>query len=363
MRRIPRKADAESLYRPFVLILLVGALVLSFFVLRAFFNPIVFAILLSMLAFPFYRRLLPLLGGRETFAALLVVLGVCVVIIVPVFFFLFLLFLQGAEFARDLVSWVRSGELEALLAGPALGGFEQRLSEWLAGVDVDLSSLDIRGRLLGFAQTVTQYFVRNSVQIFGNLVDVVSKFFILVFLLFYLVRDGSRMAQNLRDFLPMRPRQKEAIFQRIRDVTRAVVFGTFAIALIQGVLGGIGLAIVGIPGLIWGTVLGFSSMIPIIGTGLVSVPALAYLAVTGQYWQAVFFAVWAVLLVGGVDNYLRPFLMQGRAAMSPFYIFLATIGGLSFFGLPGLVYGPLVIAFTAVMIYVYRVEFGGVAKS
>ncbi len=360
---MPKRTDAESLYRPFVLVLLVGALVLSFFVLRAFFNPIIFAVLLAMLAFPFYRRLLPLVGGRDTLAALLVVLGVCVVIIVPVFFFLFLLFLQGAEFARDLVSWVRSGELEALFGGPALGRFEERLSAWLAGVDVDLSSLNVRDRLLGFAQTATQYFVRNSVQIFGNLIDVVSKFFILVFLLFYLVRDGSRMAQSLRDFLPMRPTQKEAVFQRIRDVTRAVVFGTFAIALIQGVLGGIGLAIVGIPGLIWGTVLGFSSMIPIIGTGLVSIPAVAYLAVSGQYWQAVFFAVWAVLLVGGVDNYLRPFLMQGRAAMSPFYIFLATIGGLSFFGLPGLVYGPLVIAFTAVMIYVYRVEFGGLAKT
>jgi predicted PurR-regulated permease PerM len=359
---MPRKTDAESLYRPFVLVLLVGALVLSFFVLRAFFNPIIFAVLLAMLSFPFYRRMLPLVGGRDTLAALLVVLGVCVVIIVPVFFFLFLLFLQGAEFARDLVSWVRSGELEALFAGPALGGLEERLSAWLAGVDVDLSSLSVRERLLGFAQTATQYFVRNSVQIFGNLIDVVSKFFILVFLLFYLVRDGSRMAQSLRDFLPMRPTQKEAVFQRIRDVTRAVVFGTFAIALIQGVLGGIGLAIVGIPGLIWGTVLGFSSMIPIIGTGLVSIPAVAYLAVSGQYWQAVFFAIWAVLLVGGVDNYLRPFLMQGRAAMSPFYIFLATIGGLSFFGLPGLVYGPLVISLTAVMIYVYRVEFGGVAK-
>ncbi|MFW5806728.1 MAG: AI-2E family transporter [Spirochaetota bacterium] len=357
---MPGKSDAEALYRPFVLILLVGALFLSFFVLQAFFNPILFAILLSMLAFPVYRRVLPRLGGRETFAALVVVLAVCAVIIIPVFLFLLLLFLQGAEFARDLVSWIRSGELEAILTGPALAGLEQRLSDWLAGVDVDLSTLNIRERLLGFAETATQYFVSNSVHIFGDVVDVISKFFILVFLLFYLVRDGSRMAQSLRDFLPMRPSQKEAIFQRIRDVTRAVVFGTFAIALIQGVLGGIGLAIVGIPGLIWGTVLGFSSMIPIIGTGLVSIPAVVYLAVTGQYWEGVFFAVWAVLLVGGVDNYLRPFLMQGRAAMSPFYIFLATIGGLSFFGLPGLVYGPLVIAFTAVMIYVYRVEFGGV---
>jgi predicted PurR-regulated permease PerM len=363
MKRTPKRTNAEFLYRPFVLALLAGALILSFFVLRAFFNPIVFAILLATLASPFYRRLRDLLGGRETLAALLIVLAVCALIVVPVFFFLFVLFLQGADFARELVEWVRAGELERFLDGPAIAGFEQRLSDWLAGVDVELEGLDIRGRLLGFAQTATQYFVRNSVQIFGDVVDVISKFFILVFLLFYLVRDGSRMAQSLRDFLPMRPSQKEAIFEKIRDVTRAVVFGTFAIAVIQGILGGIGLAIVGIPGLIWGTVLGFSSMIPIIGTGLVSIPAIAYLVVTGQYWQAVFFTVWAVLLVGGVDNYLRPFLMQGRAAMSPFYIFLATIGGLSFFGLPGLVYGPLVIAFAAVMIYVYRVEFGGLAKT
>jgi predicted PurR-regulated permease PerM len=345
-----------------VLVLLSGALVLSFFVLRAFFDPIVFAILLATLTYPVHRRLLSALGGRRNLAALLIVLGTCLVIIVPIFFFLFVLFLQGAEFARQLVQWVRAGELEALIGGGAIKGFETWLSEVLAGVEVDLSAIDIQSRILGFAQTVTQYFVRNSVEIFGNVVDIVSKFFILVFLLFYLVRDGVRMAQGLRDFLPMKPSQKQAIFEKIRDVTRAVVFGTFAIAVIQGIIGGIGLAIVGIPGLIWGTVLGFSSMIPIIGTGLVSIPAIAYLAATGQYWQAIFFAVWAVLLVGGVDNYLRPFLMQGRAAMSPFYIFLATIGGLSFFGLPGLVYGPLVIAFAAVMIYVYRVEFRGPAE-
>jgi predicted PurR-regulated permease PerM len=297
------------------------------------------------------------MGNRRNLAALAVVVGVCVLIVVPVLFFLFVLFLQGADFARDLVAWVRQGGLEQLLGGATIAGAEAWLSELLDGAQVDLEAIDVRGRLLGFAQTATEYFVRNSVQIFGNVVDIVSKFFILVFLLFYLVRDGAAMAGSLRDFLPMKPSQKQAIFEKIRDVTRAVVFGTFAIAVIQGILGGIGLAIVGIPGLIWGTVLGFSSMIPVIGTGLVSIPAVVYLVVTAQYWQAAFFSVWAVLLVGGVDNYLRPFLMQGRAAMSPFYIFLATIGGLSFFGLPGLVYGPLVIAFAAVMIYVYRVEF------
>ncbi|MGM0674149.1 MAG: AI-2E family transporter, partial [Spirochaetota bacterium] len=262
-------------------------------------------------------------------------------------------------FARDFVGWVRAGELEALLGGAGAGALEAYVSQMLEGANVSLEAIDLQSRLLGFAQAATEYFVRNSVAIFGDVADVVSKFFILVFLLFYLVRDGARMAQGLKDVLPMRPAQKQAIFERIRDVTRAVVFGTFVIAVIQGVLGGVGLAIVGIPGLIWGTVLGFSSMIPIVGTGLVSVPAVAYLVISGQYWQAVFFTLWAFVLVGGVDNYLRPFLMQGRAAMSPFYIFLATIGGLSFFGLPGLIYGPLVIAFTAVMFYVYAVEFGG----
>ena len=115
----------------------------------------------------------------------------------------------------------------------------------------------------------------------------------------------------------------------------------------------------GLPGLVWGTVMAFASMIPVIGTGLVTFPAIVYLFAAARYWQAIFFTLWAFVLVGGIDNYLRPFLMKDGARMSPFYIFLAVIGGLAVFGIPGIVYGPLIIGFTGIVIYLYRSEYRG----
>jgi predicted PurR-regulated permease PerM len=97
--------------------------------------------------------------------------------------------------------------------------------------------------------------------------------------------------------------------------------------------------------------------VPVVGTALVWVPATAYLVLIGSYKSAVFFALWCAIIVGSIDNFLRPFLMQGQAQMSPFYIFLAIIGGLQVFGLAGVLYGPLIIAFATVMLYIYRSEY------
>jgi predicted PurR-regulated permease PerM len=165
------------------------------------------------------------------------------------------------------------------------------------------------------------------------------------------------MVGDLKALIPMKSSQTDRIFQRIQAVTRAVVFGALAMAVLQGGLGAIGLVIVGIPALIWGTLMGFSSMIPVVGTGLVSVPTTAYLFLTQQYWEAAFFFMWGIVLVGTVDNYVRPFIMRGPAQMSPFFVFLAIIGGLATFGLPGLVYGPLIIAFAMIMVQIYRDEY------
>jgi predicted PurR-regulated permease PerM len=167
------------------------------------------------------------------------------------------------------------------------------------------------------------------------------------------------MAAGLRDLLPLHRSQTDRLYAKVNDVTYAVVFGTLAIAGLQGLLGGIGFWIVGLPGLVWGPVIGVASLVPIVGAGLVTIPAIAYLFFNQMWWQAIFFTFWAAVLVGGVDNYLRPFFMRGQANMSPFYIFLAIIGGLATFGIAGLIFGPLVMAIAIVVVEIYREEYAG----
>ena len=143
-----------------------------------------------------------------------------------------------------------------------------------------------------------------------------------------------------------------AAVQDLLDIREDAVFKA-ATAL----AGGIGLAIVGIPGLFWGTVMGFSSLIPVIGTALVWGPAVIYLLLFGKWKAGIFLLVWSIVLVGSIDNFLRPFLMRDENNLSPFYIFLAIIGGVQYFGLAGILYGPLILTFAMVMLYIYGVEY------
>lgn len=341
--------------RAFILVLLAVALGLVLLILWRFLTPIILGILLALLASPVNVWLRDRLAVGRNVSALLVVAASFLIVVVPISAFLFLLFTQGASLLRELSAQLEQGGAVGLLELPVLDRLQAVIERTLP--EAELAGVSLGEQLAGFADSAVQYLVRNGVTVFGNIADVVAKFFILLFLLFYLVRDGERMVERLRGLLPLREAQTTRIFAKIRDVTRAVVFGTFAVAALQGLLGGLGFVIVGLPGLIWGTVIGVSSLIPVVGTALVTVPAILYLFLNGLYWQTAFFTVWAVVLVGGVDNYLRPFFMRGQAQMSPFYIFLAIVGGLATFGLSGLVFGPLVVALAIVVVEIYREEY------
>jgi predicted PurR-regulated permease PerM len=351
---IARSNDAGRV-RAFVLVLLVVVLALVLLILWRFLTPIILGILLGLLAAPVNAWLRDRVHVHRNITATLVVVGVFLIVVVPVSAFLFLLFTQGASLLSDLSVQIEEGVDSRILQVPLLERLQELIDRTLP--EANLDSLSLRDQLAGLTDAAVQYLVQNGVEVFGNIADVIAKFFILLFLLFYLVRDGERMIERLRGLLPLREAQTSRIFAKIRDVTRAVVFGTFAVAVLQGVLGGVGFVIVGLPGLLWGTVIGVSSLVPVVGTALVTVPAIVYLFLNGLYWQTAFFAAWAVVLVGGVDNYLRPFLMRGQARMSPFCIFLAIVGGVATFGLSGLVFGPLIVAIAIVVVEIYREEY------
>jgi predicted PurR-regulated permease PerM len=346
--------------RPFIILLLAVALGAVAVILWGFVTPIILAILLAMLAAPVYRWLRSRLGDRANISALLVVIATFSLIVLPVSGILLLLFTQGAKLIQQFSAQLDEGSLSSALDIPILERLQTLFESTFPGRSLD--GVNIADQLSNVADSAVQYLVGSGVSIFGDIADVVAKFFILLFLLFYLVRDGEQMVGGLKTLLPLREEQTVRIFGKIRDVTRAVVFGSLAIGVIQGVLGGVGVWIVGMPGLVWGTLIGVSSFIPVVGTALATVPIVAFLVINQMYWQALFFAVWATVLVGGVDNYLRPFLMRGQARMSPFYIFLAIIGGLATFGLSGLIFGPLIVAIAIVVVDIYREEHRGPAE-
>lgn len=176
--------------------------------------------------------------------------------------------------------------------------------------------------------------------LFGTLVG----FFLMIFLLFFLLRDGRAMLTHLSRLVPLSTAHRMRLLTYLGEVTEAVVYGTAMAAAIHGVLIAIGFAIGGLPSpVVFGVLGAFATFIPTVGTGLVLVPAVLYLALTGQWGHAVFLAIWS-LLVGVSDNFLRPMIAAQRADVSTLAIFVGVIGGIASFGLIGLIIGPVLLS-------------------
>jgi predicted PurR-regulated permease PerM len=181
-------------------------------------------------------------------------------------------------------------------------------------------------------------------------------FAVMLFVMFYAFRDGGKMLAYLLEMMPLSASHEATVIARIRSIARAILLGSFLTAATQGAAGMIGFQIVGIPALFWGVMLGIASLVPIIGTGLIWVPASVYLYIIGKTGAAVFLFIWGAVVVGSIDNFLRPFFMKGQSGMSTIVLFFAILGGIRLFGPIGIVYGPLIFGMCAVILYIYRIE-------
>lgn len=347
--------EPNDTHRPFLLVLLIFALYLAYLTLRPFLETIIFAVVFASLLHPLQVRLVRLYRGKKNLAALTVVFVLTFLIAIPIFLFLSALVNQGFETTSRVNAWISEGNLQRLFERKQLIAVESWFKDHLPFVELD--KLDLQAGILDFSKGFGQYALKNAASILENVASQISHFFVMIIVVFYLVRDGQGMITSIKYLSPLREEQEDRIFDGIRLVARSVLLGSFLTAVCQGAVGGIGLAIVGIPALFWGTVMAFASLIPVVGTALVWGPAAIYLILLGRWQSGLFLAIWSVVLVGAIDNVLRPFLMRGENNLPPFYIFLAIIGGVQYFGLAGILYGPLILTFAMVMLYIYSVEY------
>jgi predicted PurR-regulated permease PerM len=342
-------------YRPFLLVVLFFSLYLVCLILAPFKDTLVLSIVLASLFHPVQGFFVRIYRGRKSLAALTVIFIITFVLVIPVFLFASALVTQGLESINKVHDWLKAGNLEKITEDPRIIAYTMKLQERFGFLE--LKRLDIGTSLLELSKNLGQFLLSKGATLLGNLASLITHFFIMIFIVFYLVRDGWEMLQKGRYFSPLRKAQEDELLNGIRVVAKSVLLGSFLTAVCQGLVGGVGLAIVGIPGLFWGTVMGFSSLIPIVGTALIWLPASIYLLLLGSWKSALFLVLWSVLLAGSIDNILRPFLMRGEGRMSPFYIFLAIIGGVQYFGLVGILYGPLILSFAMIMLYIYGAEY------
>ena len=204
---------------------------------------------------------------------------------------------------------------------------------------------DLQERLSAVLLRGSQYLAGQALDIGQSTFDFTVNLFVMVYLLFFLLRDGDLLAGRIRRALPLGVDHQTRLLDKFTVVIRATVKGNMLIALIQGALGGLAFYVLGVSGaLMWAVVMAFMSLLPAVGAGIVWLPMALYLIATGSLWQGIGLIVWGSLVIGMVDNFLRPILVGKDTRMPDYVVLISTLGGLEVLGLNGFVIGPVIAA-------------------
>jgi predicted PurR-regulated permease PerM len=322
------------------------ALYLCWLMLQPFLGVLVWATMLVIVFYPVHRRLVAR-TNRPATSALLSSLLVILTILAPVT-------LITVAVVNELSGLVQSLQvsLPSLLEpdSPTTGPMIRWLGQYV-NVEQMLSKEFIIERLTAMRGAIAQ----RTLGVVGGVVGAVVQIFFIIFTMYYLFRDGNRIVGALPEVLPLERTQSEEIFARTREVIAASVYGVLVIAVVQGALGGLMFWILGVPSaIVWAVVMTFLSMIPMLGSFLVWVPAAIFLAATGHWTKAIILTIWGALVIGTVDNFLRPKLVGEKTRLHELLIFFSVLGGLQVFGVMGIVLGPVVVAITLAVVDVFK---------
>lgn len=350
----------SELYRPFMLLLLFICLWFSYQVLKPFIHTIILSFLLGSVVVPIYERLLPRLKGRENMAATIVVAGFVGIIFIPLILFISTLVNQAISTVSHINEWFRAGNLQNIIQKEEIQIALLKINSLLGKLgleEINPRNWDIGTPLITVTRYIGQFIISHGKNFLSNIMKLLIHLLIMVVLIFYVIRDHQKILRKVKDLSPLKEDQEDRILNIIKSVAKSAILGNLATAIAQGVAGGIGFLIVGISPIFWGTMIAISSLIPVIGTAIVWIPTVVYLLIAGKIKSAIFFALWSIIVVGMLDNVIRPFFMKGAGEMSTLLLFISIMGGVQHFGLLGIIYGPLILGSALVLIYIYEMEF------
>jgi predicted PurR-regulated permease PerM len=337
--------------RIFIWVLIAASLAFAW-VMSPFLAPILWASVLAVLSRPVYTGLLRLFPKFPNSAAVLTLLIAVLVIVLPVL----LVFTSVMNEAAQLYADYEAGKLDV---EKYLNSIEEAfpvLQRQAESFGVNLAEL--REQASSMVGTAANFIAKRSLNIGQNTLSFLLSTGLMLYLAFFLVRDGQKIVFWLKIAFPLDDERETKLFSKFSEVTRATVKGNLVVGLVQGALGGVIFWILGVqPVLLWAALMAVSSLIPAVGTALVWFPVSIYLFAIGDYWQALSLIAFGVLVIGTVDNILRPILV-GRDTKLPDYIVLfSTLGGLALFGIHGFVVGPLIAALFFTLWHMFILEF------
>lgn len=322
-------------------------------ILWPFYGAILWGVIIALLFAPLNHWLLARMHHRRTPTALLTLLIVLVIVVLP----LAALAAALANEAALVYARLQSGDIN-----PALyfRGVFDALPSWVTSVldRFGLVSFNTLQRRLTAALTQgTQFIATQTFSVGQNAFDFFASFFITLYLAFFLIRDGQAKLQPVWQTLPLPAAVKTEILQTFVTTVRATVRGNLLVAVIQGALGGLAFWVLGVSGaLLWAVLMAFLSLLPAVGAGLVWLPVAVWLVLSGSLWKGVALGFYGVLVIGLVDNLLRPILIGRDTRLPDYIVLITTLGGMAVFGLNGFVLGPVIAAIFMTVWHIHVVQ-------
>lgn len=321
--------------------------------LWAFVTDAILAFLFASMLTPRFQRLTRRLGERRWIAAGLVTAALVVIIAVPATFIITSLSVEAAGAYRETRDSVTMERLTEFLFGDNPFATQVRRGARVVGVDYTPES--VKTLITNVLGSVASFLYAQINALLSNLVSFLYHFAIMTVLVFYLLLDGERLQKFLFRLSPLPDVEEELLSKKFKDVGRAIVFGNGLGSVIQGVLGGVAMAIAGLPSpVLWGTVMTIFAFLPLVGISVVAVPAAAYLALNGHVGAAIGFIIFCTVMGLVVENVVKTRLIGSHMQMHDLLIFLSILGGLGAFGVLGILYGPLLLVYFLTMTDLYE---------
>jgi len=334
----------------FFFICLLGILYLWYVIYKPFLGIFLIAAAVTSIFYPAYLGILKKSKRiGPSLASVLMVLAISFIVIIPLILFLLYLSTQVGGFYEWFTKIFDSGFLTVWV-----DKFNIFISRFF---DFTLNEESVLNYFVSVSSNLNQWFLSLTSSIINNALQLVTNFFFLIVCLFFMFRDGKKILVRIMQWTPLHDCYDLEIYKKFQEVSYAAFLATFVTAIAQGIVASIAYAIVGLPILFLGLATAIASIIPLFGTVLVWGPLALYFMFIGAWGKAIFLIAWGSIVIGLVDNVLRPWIMKGHTNIHPFIMFFGILGGIVTFGFWGIIYGPLIIAIGLTFLHIYSLEY------
>lgn len=344
----------KNIAKPFLLLLVFLVLLGCYFIFRPFLTEIFVAIILVSVFYRPYEYVVKKFKGRTNLAALLMCLILVLLIVLPVLRVVVYAGQKSVVAYSQATEFFNSNDIGDVLNS---GSFQDGVLSYLNLDELVAQNEEIKGFFLDILERLSNWIISGATSVVKGTTNFIISLVMIIIAMFFFFIDGKKMIKKLMHLSPLPDKYDKEIFHKFRAVSYTTFVSTFLVAAIQGVAGAIGFAIVGFPALLAGLLVGLLSLIPYLGSMLFYVPMGIYYILIGDVWQGVFILSWGAIIIGGVDDLLRAYLIKGKAEVNMVFVLFSIIGGISLFGFWGVVLGPLIVALAVTIIHIYELEF------